>query len=101
MGIFKALKQDLSTKLGVIKEEIKSSDTYQDSKHALKEIAKPYAYVTKEVAKEVTDVAREVKYGILKSAAQKLSNSMPTLSKELRKKGIDTYKKIKDAKEKD
>lgn len=100
MGLFKALKADLSAKLGVVKEEAKASDIYQDTKKAgaeLKKAASPFTILATEAAKNATNSVREMKSGMMKSLAKEFSASMPTLSKELRNKARETDQKIRDS----
>lgn len=97
MGFFKALKQDLSAKLGVVKEEAKASDLYQDTKkasEAITQAASPFTTLAKEAGKSALNSAREVKAGVFRSLAKEFSSSMPALSKELRDKARATNRAI-------
>lgn len=97
MGLFKALKADLSAKLGVIKEEAKASDIYQDTKKAAAEVKKSSTILTepaKELGKSALNGLRETKAGVMKSLAKEFAGSMPNLSKALRDSARETKLKI-------
>lgn len=103
MGIFKALKDDIAAKLGSAKEQIKESDSYQEMKvtnDTVKRVSGVYGTMLKEAAKSAANSYRDVKSGVLKSVAKEISGSMPSLSKELRKKATETDKAIRNSESK-
>ena len=100
MGFFKALKDDLAAKLGSAKEHIKASDSYEEMKvttDSVKRVSGVYGTMLKEAGKGIANAYRDVKSGVLGSVAKEMGDSMPALSKELRKKAIDARKAIRES----